>query len=294
MPPTGFVVGPAAGNTGGMARLPSAVTRASVSGMVSTVDHLATGVGVDLLRRGGSAADAAVGANAVLAVTSPHMCGPGGDVWALVHDGGSGPPTALDAAGFAGSGADPERLRAQGHGEMPLHGDVASVTVPGAVDGWLALHDRYGRLTLADVLAEAIRIADDGFAASPLLAERSRRGRRRGGQYRHPGRSAGWGRGAASRHGPGPSGPSSSGVVTATTVASSVRASSSSGRGSTTRMTWLGRSPRWVGAGAGRGVRSRSVDGAAHLAGLPDPGRGRGSPTASTWATPTTGAGPIC
>ena len=141
--------------------------------MVSTVDHLASGVGVDLLRRGGSAADAAVGANAVLAVTSPHMCGPGGDVWALVHDGGSGPPAALDAAGFAGSGADPDRLRAQGHDEMPLHGDVASVTVPGAVDGWLALHDRYGRLPLADVLVEAIRIADDGFAASPLLAERS-------------------------------------------------------------------------------------------------------------------------
>lgn len=141
--------------------------------MVSTVDHLATGVGVDLLRRGGSAADAAVGANAVLAVTSPHMCGPGGDVWALAHDGGSGPPAALDAAGFAGSGADPDRLRAQGHGEMPLHGDVASVTVPGAVDGWLALHARYGRLPLADVLAEAVRIADGGFAASPLLAERS-------------------------------------------------------------------------------------------------------------------------
>ena len=157
----------------GMPPLPSAVTRTSVSGMVSTVDHLATGVGVDLLRMGGSAADAAVGANAVLAVTSPHMCGPGGDVWALVHDGSDSPPVALDAAGFAGSGADPSRLRDQGCDEMPLHGDVASVTVPGAVDGWLALHSRYGRLPLADVLAEAIRIADCGFAASPLLAERA-------------------------------------------------------------------------------------------------------------------------
>ena len=156
-----------------MSGLPSAVTRTSVSGMVSTVDHLATGVGVDLLRRGGSAADAAVGANAVLAVTSPHMCGPGGDVWALVHDGGRGAPAALDAAGFAGSGADPERLRSHGLDEMPLHGDVAAVTVPGAVDGWLALHDRYGRLPLADVLAEAIRMADEGFAASPLLADRA-------------------------------------------------------------------------------------------------------------------------
>ncbi len=155
-----------------MSGFTNAVTRTSVAGMVSTVDHLATGVGVDLLRRGGSAADAAVGANAVLAVTSPHMCGPGGDVWALVHDG-SGAPLALDAAGFAGSGADPDRLRAQGMSDMPLHGDVASVTVPGAVDGWLALHDRFGRLPLTEVMAEAVRFAQDGFAASPLLAERA-------------------------------------------------------------------------------------------------------------------------
>ena len=91
----------------------------------------------------------------------------------MVHEGGSSPPAALDAAGFAGSGADPERLRAQGLEEMPLHGDVASVPVPGAVDGWLALHTRYGRLPLADVLAEAVRIADKGFAASLLLAERA-------------------------------------------------------------------------------------------------------------------------
>ena len=156
-----------------MAQLPSAVTRTAVSGMVSTVDHVATGVGVDLLRKGGSAADAAVGANAVLAVTSPHMCGPGGDLWALVHEGGGSPPAALDSSGFAGSGADAERLRATGCDEMPVHGDIASVTVPGAVDGWLALHDRYGRLPLAEVLAEAVRIADEGFAASPLLAERA-------------------------------------------------------------------------------------------------------------------------
>ena len=177
MPPAGrggeYVAAAGSCNTGAMSALPPVYTRMSVAGMVSTVDHLATGVGVDLLRRGGSAADAAVGANAVLAVTSPHMCGPGGDMWALVHTGGNEPPVALDSAGFAGSGADPDRLRARGITEMPLHRDVASVTVPGAVDGWLALHERYGRLPLADVLAEAVRIADDGFTASPLLAERA-------------------------------------------------------------------------------------------------------------------------
>ncbi len=149
------------------------MTRTALGGMVATVDHLATGVGVDLLRRGGSAADAAVGANAVLAVVAPHMCGPGGDVWALVHDGGSGLPAALDSSGFAGSGADANRMRAQGYSQIPLRGSVASVTVPGAVDGWLALHDRYGRLPLAEVFAEAIRIADSGFAASPLLVARA-------------------------------------------------------------------------------------------------------------------------
>ena len=155
-----------------MPGLPRTVTRTAVAGMVSTIDHAATAVGVDLLRRGGSAADAAVGANAVLAVTSPHACGPGGDLWALVHDG-SGPPVALNAAGFAGSGADAARLRVQGLDRIPLRGHIASVTVPGAVDGWLALHGRYGRLPLTEVLAEAVRMASDGFAASPHLADRA-------------------------------------------------------------------------------------------------------------------------
>ena len=74
-------------------------------GMVCSVDHLASSAGVALLRAGGSAADAAVGTSAVLAVTTQHMCGMGGDLFALVHDGG-GAPAALAAVGRAGSGAD--------------------------------------------------------------------------------------------------------------------------------------------------------------------------------------------
>ncbi|GIH76509.1 gamma-glutamyltranspeptidase [Planobispora longispora] len=144
-------------------------TRYARSGMVSTVDHLASRAGVAMLERGGSAADAAVAANAVLAVTAPHMCGLGGDLFALVHDG-SGAPAALNASGRAGSGADPERLRAEGHERMPFHHDVRSVPVPGCADGWLALHGRYGRLPLTEVLAPAIGYATDGFPASPLLA----------------------------------------------------------------------------------------------------------------------------
>jgi gamma-glutamyltranspeptidase/glutathione hydrolase len=122
-----------------------------------------------MLRRGGSAADAAVAASAVLAVTSPHLCGMGGDLFALVHDG-SASPTVLNASGRAGSGADPQRLRAEGSTAMPFRGDVRSVPVPGCVDGWLALHERYGRLALADVLEPARALAADGFVVSGLLA----------------------------------------------------------------------------------------------------------------------------
>ncbi|MGW4639453.1 gamma-glutamyltransferase family protein [Sphaerisporangium sp. NPDC004334] len=137
--------------------------------MVCTIDHLASGAGLAALDRGGSAADAAIAANAVLAVTAPHACGLGGDLFALVHDG-DGAPEALNASGRAGSGADPVRLRAEGHDRMPFQHDIRSVPVPGCADGWLALHARYGRLPFADLLAPAVRYAEEGFPASPALA----------------------------------------------------------------------------------------------------------------------------
>ncbi|MDY7106097.1 MAG: gamma-glutamyltransferase [Actinomycetota bacterium] len=138
-------------------------------GMVCSVDHLASSAGIAMLRAGGSAVDAAVAASAVLAVTSQHMCGMGGDLFALVHTG-DGPPAVLNASGRAGSGADPERLRAEGHRQMPFRGDIRSVTVPGCVDGWTTLHERFGRLPLREVLAPAAGYAANGFPASPLLA----------------------------------------------------------------------------------------------------------------------------
>lgn len=136
--------------------------------MVCSVDHLASSAGVQILDQGGTAADAAIAASAVLTVTTPHMCGMGGDLFALVHHR-AGPPDVLDAAGRAGSGADAARLRAEGHTVMPFTGDVRSATVPGCVDGWVALHERHGRVPLADVLAPAMRLAEAGFPASPLL-----------------------------------------------------------------------------------------------------------------------------
>jgi gamma-glutamyltranspeptidase/glutathione hydrolase len=137
--------------------------------MVCAIDHLAAQAGVAMLRAGGSAADAAVATSAVLAVTSPHVCGMGGDLLAVYCEAGRA-PVALNASGRAGSGADAERLLREGHRTMPFRGDIRSVTVPGCVDGWLALHERFGRLPLSDVLEPARAYAEQGFAASPTLA----------------------------------------------------------------------------------------------------------------------------
>ncbi len=143
--------------------------------MVCSVDHLASAAGADVMRRGGSAADAAVAASAVLAVTTQHLCGLGGDLWAVVHPGPGEGAVALDASGRAGSGADAGRLRAAGHRSVPPFGHPAAVTLPGCADGWLALHRRFGRLALAEVLAPARHYAEAGFPASAdLVASFSR------------------------------------------------------------------------------------------------------------------------
>jgi gamma-glutamyltranspeptidase/glutathione hydrolase len=136
--------------------------------MVSTVDALATQAGIDMLRRGGSAVDAAVAANAVLTVTLPNQCGLGGDLFALISTPDGGVAT-MTAAGRAGSRATADGMRAEGHSRMPLE-DPRSVTMPGCVDGWLAMHYRYGRLPIAEVLAQAIRYAEDGFPVSVFAA----------------------------------------------------------------------------------------------------------------------------
>jgi gamma-glutamyltranspeptidase/glutathione hydrolase len=141
----------------------------ATNGMVCSVDHLASSAGLAMLRAGGSAADAAIATSAVLAVTTQHMCGMGGDLFALVSQDGQ-PPAALCSAGRAGSGSDADRLRAEGHTRMPFRGDIRTVTVPGCVDGWLTLHERFGRLPIATVLAPAIGYAASGFAVAPLLA----------------------------------------------------------------------------------------------------------------------------
>ncbi len=137
--------------------------------MVAAADQLAAVAGIGVLADGGSAADAAVATGAAMAVVGPHLCGLGGDVLAMVAAPGR-PPDALLAIGRAGSGSDATRMRAEGLTTMPLRHDIRSVQVPGAVDGWLALHERHGRLPLERVLAPAVELAEDGFPASIMLA----------------------------------------------------------------------------------------------------------------------------
>jgi gamma-glutamyltranspeptidase / glutathione hydrolase len=138
-------------------------------GMVSTSQPLAAMAGVQVLRAGGHAADAAIAASAAMALMEPTGTGLGGDLFALVHDASAGSLHGLDAAGWAPAGMTAERLRARGQDVMPATG-VHSVTVPGMVAGWVALAERYGRVPLRDVLAAAIRYADEGFPVAPVTA----------------------------------------------------------------------------------------------------------------------------
>ena len=168
--------------------------------MVATADQLATQAGMFALAQGGNAVDAAIAANAAIAVTGPHLCGMGGDLFALVHF--EGEVFCLNSSGRSGSGATADALRAEGLVDMPFRHDVRVVTVPGCVDGWSALHQRFGTLPLATLLAPAIHLAEHGFPASPLLAgavgqldararatlsELSTQARRPGARVRRPG-----------------------------------------------------------------------------------------------------------
>lgn len=139
------------------------------NGMVVTPHPLATQAGVDALRAGGSAVDAAVAANAMLAVVYCNACGLGGDAFALVWD-----PSEMRLHGFNGSGRSPaaltiERVRSAGHDAMPARGPLP-ITVPGAVDAWSQLLGRFGRRSLADAVLPAAQVADDGYALTAINA----------------------------------------------------------------------------------------------------------------------------
>ena len=140
---------------------------------IATSQPLASGAGLEILLRGGNTIDAAVAAAAVLNVVEPHMTGVGGDMFAILWSAEDTQLVGLDASGRAGSLLTPDALRADGHESMPLSGP-GSVTVPGAISGWVALLERYGTMPLAEVLAPAIRIAEDGFPVTPIIARQWR------------------------------------------------------------------------------------------------------------------------
>jgi gamma-glutamyltranspeptidase/glutathione hydrolase len=141
------------------------------NGMVTSPHALASAAGIDVLRAGGSAIDAAIATSAVLAVVYPHMTGVGGDAFWLVHDGATGEVKYLNGGGKAAASATLEALAQRGLQEIPLTGIVpATLTVPGSVASWIAGHEAHGRLPLARVLASAIGYAREGFPVSARLA----------------------------------------------------------------------------------------------------------------------------
>jgi gamma-glutamyltranspeptidase/glutathione hydrolase len=139
-------------------------------GMVATSQPLAATAGLAVLRAGGNAADAAVATAAALNVTEPTSTGIGGDCFALFYDAQTKHVTALNCSGRAPRGLSLDLLKQQGFGDgLPMfHGHT--VTVPGAAAGWHDLVERHGRLSLAETLAPAIRLAEEGFPVAPVTA----------------------------------------------------------------------------------------------------------------------------
>ena len=141
-------------------------------GMAATAHPLATQVALDILKAGGSAVDAAIAANAALGLMEPTGNGIGGDLFAIVYDPATGRLHGINGSGRSPAGQTLEQLRArlgEGATSIPPVGPLP-VTVPGTVDAWFALHDRFGKLPMADNLAPTIRYAREGHPVAPVIA----------------------------------------------------------------------------------------------------------------------------
>ncbi len=138
-------------------------------GMAATSQPLATQIALDILKQGGSAVDAAIAANAALGVMEPTGCGIGGDLFAIVWDADKRKLHGLNASGRSPRSLTLDYFLERGLEKIPSFGPVP-VSVPGAVDGWFELHDRFGRLPMSDVLAPAIRYARAGFPVSEVIS----------------------------------------------------------------------------------------------------------------------------
>ena len=138
-------------------------------GMAATSQPLATQIALDILKAGGSAADAAIAANAALGLMEPTGCGIGGDLFAIVWDAEKKELTGLNGSGRAPKSLTLDYFKQQDMMKIGPKGPL-TVSVPGAVDGWFELHARYGRLPMSDVLAPAIAYAENGFPVSEYIA----------------------------------------------------------------------------------------------------------------------------
>jgi gamma-glutamyltranspeptidase/glutathione hydrolase len=138
-------------------------------GMAATSHPLATQVALDMLKKGGSAVDAAIAANALLGLVEPTGCGIGGDLFAIVWDAKTKKLYGLNASGRSPRSLTRQYFIDNNFRKIPSHGAL-SVSVPGCVDGWFELHSRFGRLPVKDLLNPAIRCAREGFPVTELIA----------------------------------------------------------------------------------------------------------------------------
>lgn len=138
-------------------------------GIVASSQVLASQAGAQILAKGGSAVDAAIAANATLGVMEPDMNGIGGDLFAIYWDAKSGKLYGLNASGWAPKALTIEYLKSKGATKMPGEG-IDSATVPGAVEGWNKLHERWGRLSWSEILGPSIFYAENGFPVQELIS----------------------------------------------------------------------------------------------------------------------------
>ena len=139
-------------------------------GVIATPHRTASEVGAQVLRDGGNAVDAVIAANAVLCVVYPHMTSVGGDLMAIVWPAGAAEPLGLIGAGRSGEHATIDAVRSRGHDEMPERG-ILTVTVPGTVEAWGRLLERFGTFGLGAVLEPATSLATDGYVITPQLSD---------------------------------------------------------------------------------------------------------------------------
>ncbi len=148
------------------------VTRSEViaqHGMAATSQPLATQAALDILKQGGNAVDAAIAANSMLALMEPTGCGLGGDLFAIVWDTRTEKLHGLNSSGRSPYSLTLEHFKKLGLKKIPDRGPL-SVSVPGAVAGWFALHEKFGKLPMRTILAPAIRYAREGFPVSEVIA----------------------------------------------------------------------------------------------------------------------------